>query len=355
MGSHGNAVSFAENCNLQPGSDTNSKAPSRRSSKAQPSGRTAHAQQPAASAFAELDANQDPLQRFRFTAVGKDAVSMGDQGQQQPSAPAAAGFAAPEQPAAAPTASWANFLSGFQQQTYASPGARAAGRGRGRKGQTPKAASRMQQGAAAAAAAAGPSSSAQGAAAFGNPAVPLFAFGSPMQPAGSAAAAGAAAGASGPALGTGSTPAPSTLPPGSAMSMDTTLPEAFTAAFSAMSVDAATPAFGTNSASSQQWAFKGPRAAAVTGKRLFDTPSSAGGDSSSPSPFGSWGGPGAGSGSAQQAGGAGTSRGAAEPVPFPGFGAAQEGPAGASSPAGGFAFNPGGSKYNALHGCSGRR
>jgi hypothetical protein len=131
------------------------------------------------------------------------------------------------------------------------------------------------------------------------------------------------------------------LPPGSAMSMDTTVP-GFTAAFSAMSVDAATPSFSSNNSSSQAWAFPGPRAAAVTGKRLFDTPSSAGGDSSTPSPFGSWGRPGAGDGSAQQAaGGAGASRVGANPVPFPGFGGAQDGAAGVSSPAGGFAFNPG--------------
>lgn len=289
------------------------------------------------SAFAELDTNQDPFQRARKAAAAKDASSMGDQAKQQAAAPASAASAAAGEPAAGPPAAWASFLSGFQQQVYVSPGARAAGRRAGqRKGATPKA-SRMQQQSTAAG---GAAPSAQGAAAFGSPAGPMFAFGSPMLQAGNAAAAAAGA-AAGPAQGAGNTPAPSTLPPGSAMSMDTTLPD-FTAAFSAMSVDAATPAFGSNNSSGQAWAFPGPRAAAVTGKRLFDTPSSAGGDSSTPSHFGSWGRPGAGDSSAQQAaGGAGASRVGANPVPFPGFGGAQDGAAGVSSPAEGFAFNPG--------------
>lgn len=257
------------------------------------------------SAFTELDANQDPIQRARlFPASSKDAHSMGDQAKQQVPAPAAAAPADPAAAAAAPTATWASFLGSFQQQAYISPGGRAAGRRASqRKGATPKA-SRMQQ-----------RSNAAGGS-FGSPAGPMFPFGSPRQQAGAAGTAPAQPGA-------GPTPAPSTLPPGSAMSVDTNLQTAFTAAFSAMSVDA-TPA--------------PPRAAAVTGKRLFDTPSSAGSDST-PSPFGgSWGRAAAGEGgSAQQ--GTGVGRAAGEPVPFPGFGgAAQDG---TGSPAGGFSFNPG--------------
>jgi hypothetical protein len=315
----------------------------------------AHAQQQRSSTQAfdqQLTSGNDfgasrPLQQ----QGARDARSMGDQAKQQPSTagPADAGPAAAAAPA--PTAAWASFMSGFQQQAYESPGARAGGRrgGQQRKGATPRA-SRMQQRPAAGA------PPAHAAAGFGSPAGPMFAFGLPMQQAGEAGAAGGAAAAGAAAGAAGATPAPSTLPPGSAMSMDTSLPTAFTAAFSAMSVDAATPAaFGTNSSaggSSQQWAFRGPRAAAVTGKRLFDTPSSAGGpgdSSSAPSPFGSWGRPGAQDGSAQQpAAPSGASRGGANPVPFPGFGGAQDGTVpGVSSPAGGFAFNPG---KRAVHG-----
>jgi hypothetical protein len=162
----------------------------------------------------------------------------------------------------------------------------------------------------------------------------MFAFGSPMQPADSAAA-GAAAGAAataGPAHAAGPTPVPSTLPPGTAMSTDTARGATFTAAFSAMSIDATPAAFGS-STGQEPWAFRGARAASLTGKRLFDTPSSAGADSSSPNPFASWGAASGADGSAGRAG--------ADPVPFPGFGgAAPDSAAGSSSP--GFAFNPGG-------------
>jgi hypothetical protein len=264
---------------------------------------------------------------------------MGDQARQQANA---AGAGAEEAPAA-PSAAWASFMSSFQQQAYVSPGARATGRRAGaHKGATPRA-SRMQPSSAAAAAGAGAAWPGPAAAsAAGAAAPPMFAFGSPMQQAGSAGTA--------PAQAAGNTPVPSTLPPGTAMSTDTAMPADFTAAFSAMSVDAATPAVGSGS-SSQPWAFRGPRAAAVTGKRLFDTPSTAGADSSTPSPFGSWGrGNAAGEGgSAQQACG-GSNRAGAGPVPFTGFGstvnqdtAAAAAATGSASPASGsFSFNQGG-------------
>lgn len=279
------------------------------------------------SAFAELDANQDPIQRVRFGS--KDSSSMGDQAKQQAPAFNAAGFA-PSGSAAPAANSWASFLSGMQQQSYVSPGARAGGRRAGqRRGATPRA-SRMQQRSSAAVGASSPAFGQPPTAPdAGSPAAPVFAFGSPMQQAEGAAAT--------PAQASGSTPA---MPPGTAMSTDTNLPAGFTAAFSAMSVDAATPSFG----SSQSWDFRGPRAAAVTGKRLFETPSSAGGDGSTPSPFGSWGRPGAEAGSAQQEAGGTGSRPGPEPVPFPGFGGAmqQDRPGGSSSPAGGnIAFQPG--------------
>lgn len=255
---------------------------------------------------------------------------MGDQAKQQAPAFSAAGFA-PSGSAAPAANSWASFLSGMQQQSYVSPGARAGGRRAGqRRGATPRA-SRMHQRSSAAVGASSPAFGQPPLAPnAGSPAAPVFAFGSPMQQAEGAAAT--------PAQASGSTPA---MPPGTAMSTDTNLPAGFTAAFSAMSVDAATPSFG----SSQSWDFRGPRAAAVTGKRLFETPSSAGGDGgSTPSPFGSWGRPGAEQGSAQQEAGGTGSRPGPEPVPFPGFGGAmqQDGAGGSSSPAGGnIAFQPG--------------
>jgi hypothetical protein len=134
-------------------------------------------------------------------------------------------------------------------------------------------------------------------------------------------------------------------------------PAAFTAAFSAMSLD--TPAFfaagsagNSGGASSTGVGIDGAhrpppglRAAAVPGKRLFETPSSAGGSmldspsgfTPSPVPFGGvgftpspLGGSNAGASSSTGAG--------LEKVPFPGFGAASSSPDGA---AGGFSFNLG--------------
>lgn len=290
-------------------------------------------------AFAELDANQDPIQRMRFAsgAGGSDSSSMGDQAKQQQMPPTfSTGSAGPTgNAAAAPTASWAAFLSGVQHQSYVSPGAKAGSSRRPaqRRGATPRA-SRMQPraGAAAAGGDAGQSpplggQAANGAPGAGGPPAPTFAFGSPMDAAAQS----------------GATP----LVPGTAMSTDsgTVLPD-FTAAFSAMSVDAATPAaFGV----------RGGRAAAVTGKRLFDTPSSAGAESGgTPSPFGFSGQPAAEQrGAAAQHSPAGGPAGVrAAPVPFPGFGhVTQQDAAGggsntnnssSGSPAGsGFAFNAG--------------
>ncbi|WIA36305.1 hypothetical protein OEZ86_007630 [Tetradesmus obliquus] len=112
---------------------------------------------------------------------------------------------------------------------------------------------------------------------------------------------------------------------------------------------------------------RGPRAAAVPVKRLFQTPSSAGGSmldsptglTPSPVPFGgvgftpsplggSYAGTTGGSGGSAAADGAaaaaasGAGRAGLEKVPFPGFGAAA-GDAGGSPDgvAGGFSFNPG--------------
>ena len=258
-------------------------------------------------AFTELDYNQVPLQRTRAPA-GKDSNSMGDQAKQE--APVFnPGFPAP--PAAVQTGSWAAFLTGVQNN-YASPGARGARAAGRRAGATPRQPSRMQQ---------------QGmAAGQAGAASPMFAFGSPMP----ASASGAAA-AGGP------TPAP----PGTAMSTDSTAPASFGGAFTAMSVDAATPAFGSSS-NGQPWAFRAGRAAAFTGKRLFDTPSSVGADGSAPSPLGSWGRQA--DGTAGQSPAAAGSRAAAEPVPFTGFGPApQDASSGGSTspPAGGFSFNLG--------------
>jgi hypothetical protein len=168
------------------------------------------------------------------------------------------------------------------------------------------------------------------------------------------------------------------------MSTDTALPTfragggaatnaaAFTAAFSAMSLD--TPGFfAAGSASASGGASstgvgidgahmppRGPRAAAVPGKRLFQTPSSAGGSmldsptgfTPSPVPFGGVGftpsplagsnvgtGGSNGDSAAADAAAAAAGRAGLEKVPFPGFGAAAGGDA--SSSPDGFSFNLG--------------
>lgn len=305
------------------------------------------------SAFAELDANQQPLfnrTRFAAAASGKTAIAAASSG--------ATASNSASGPAAAPEdgmRSWAQMLNSIQGRTYSSPGGAAAAamfaKPEGGQAHHQQQQQQRQQGTAK------PSRMQQVAQGFS--------FGSALPAAGGspggyfgvpAAAAGAATAAGAP---------PGTVPPGSAMSTDTAMPTfkggataaPFTAAFSAMSLD--TPVmFGASTSSTagrqDSLPLRGPRAAAVAGKRLFQTPSSAGGSADSPSgftpspmPFGaapspSSAGAAGDTGQAAAAGseGSGTGRAAGWEVKFPDLGAAA-GEANSPGVAGGLRFSLG--------------
>eukprot|EP00878_Enallax_costatus_P010566 GHUV01011034.1.p1 GENE.GHUV01011034.1~~GHUV01011034.1.p1 ORF type:complete len:313 (+),score=80.85 GHUV01011034.1:1220-2158(+) len=197
-------------------------------------------------AFAELDANQQPMfNRSRFAAEAKAAKAS------SPSQPAVAGAQAAPAPvsAAVPPAedsmrTWAAMLNSLQNQKYDSPGAAAFPN----RGQQHKPVAVPPQQAKAAPAAHG-----------------VAGFGSPLAPQAAAAAPAQGSWFAPPQLPTARGGPSWGAPPGSAMSMDTAMPTAAPASsqpyFSVMSVDmAATPVFSFGGAESLQ---PGARAAEV--------------------------------------------------------------------------------------------